>query len=349
MFLFNIIYKILTIFTTHIGTGSFISTVVMVFLGFSFLTNASGYRVRSFFVSKSVFGFIGNSFHEHSRLSTRGGQCSKFASSSSADLDYGTCGQVIPVPILNDNYAYLLVDPTSQKCACVDPAEPEKLLEAAQSRGLKLDTLLCTHHHWDHAGGNEKMAKMVPGIEVVSSSYESIPEVTTALKDGDEFLFGNLKVKALYTPCHTKGHILFYITPANDQASGDPILFSGDTLFVGGCGRFFEGDASQMTRALMEVAAKLPKETKVFCGHEYTLGNLAFAESVEPNNTELLNKLQWAKSQLEQGKYTIPSTIGEELTYNPFMRVDQPSVKSATGAQDPERVMHLLREMKNNF
>ncbi|CAB1118576.1 unnamed protein product [Ectocarpus sp. CCAP 1310/34] len=227
----------------------------------------------------------------------------------------GVCAEVIPVPILSDNYAYLLIDPATKKTACVDPAEPEKVIAAAQARGVEISTLLCTHKHWDHSGGNEAMKQMIPDLEVVSSAYEDgVPAMTLALKDREEYALGSLTVRALHTPCHTRGHVLFFVTSpaagAGEEGDGAaaPLVFSGDTLFVGGCGRFFEGDASQMSNALQGVAASLPGATRVFCGHEYTVSNLQFAKSVEPENSAVLDKLDWSRRVLAKGGYTVPST-----------------------------------------
>jgi len=261
---------------------------------------------------------------------------------------HGTCGTVVTVPIFGDNYAYLLHDPSMGRTAALDPADPEKMLAAADAHGLTIDEVWCTHHHADHAGGNAALAaRLGPGLAVRSTAYDDrIPAVTDKYEDGAEFKFGSLNVKVLYTPCHTRGHVLFYVT----GDTGDPILFSGDTVFVGGCGRFFEGTAAQMTKNLMEVVAKLPSETKIFCSHEYTMGNLAFAKSIEPENSDLLSKIEWSKNQLENEEYTVPSTVGGELAYNPFMRVDMPSVQAAVGAVgDPVKTMAALREGKNNF
>ncbi|CAN0499790.1 unnamed protein product, partial [Ectocarpus sp. 8 AP-2014] len=136
------------------------------------------------------------------------------------------------------------------------------VIAAAQARGVEISTLLCTHKHWDHSGGNEAMKKLIPGLEVVSSAYEEgVPAMTLALKDREEYALGSLTVRALHTPCHTRGHVLFFVTsPAAAAGAGEggdgaaaPLVFSGDTLFVGGCGRFFEGDASQMSNALQGV------------------------------------------------------------------------------------------------
>eukprot|EP00752_Nemacystus_decipiens_P003958 g3624.t1 len=268
----------------------------------------------------------------------------------------GVCAEVIPVPILSDNYAYLLIDPVTKKAACVDPAEPEKVVAAARARGVEITTLLCTHKHWDHSGGNEAMKKLIPGLEVVSSAYEDdVPAMTLALKDREEYSLGSLTVTALHTPCHTRGHVLFFVTSSAQDGEtgggggGAPLVFSGDTLFVGGCGRFFEGDAAQMSTALQGVASKLPPETRVFCGHEYTVSNLQFALSVEPKNTAVSDKLTWSRRILASGGYTVPSTIAQELEHNPFMRVDEEAVRLATGTGDGVDAMKQLREMKNTF
>lgn len=180
------------------------------------------------------------------------------------------CTRVIPVPILSDNFAYLIIDPQSGKAACVDPAEPEKVLAAAKREGIQLSALLCTHKHWDHSGGNEEMARLIPGLDVVTTEFEDIPAATVRLGDDDVYTLGSLSIRALHTPCHTKGHVLFLVTPQDEteirEAKTAPVLFSGDTLFVGGCGRFFEGDGQQMVEALMGRVAKLPPQTLVYCG-----------------------------------------------------------------------------------
>lgn len=200
------------------------------------------------------------------------GTSSPPASSCSTTPALPPCARVIPVPILSDNFAYLVVDPQTGKAACVDPAEPAKVLAAAQREGIKLSTLLCTHKHWDHAGGNEEMVRMLPGLEVVTTKFEDIPAATIRLGDDDVYTLGSLSVRALYTPCHTKGHVLFLVTPQDEADSPGtsptaPVLFSGDTLFVGGCGRFFEGDGAQMVEALMGRVASLSPETLVYCGY----------------------------------------------------------------------------------
>ncbi|CAM9718723.1 unnamed protein product, partial [Chrysoparadoxa australica] len=211
----------------------------------------------------------------------------------------------VPHPPISDNYAYIMVDRGTGKAACVDPAEPEKTLAAAAENSVELSALLCTHKHWDHSGGNTGMKKALPALDVVgSASEEDVPAMTIALQDQGTYNLGGLTVRALHTPCHTRGHVMFYVT----GPEGAPLLFSGDTLFIGGCGRFFEGSAEEMRHALMDVAASLPLDTGVFCGHEYTVSNLMFALSVEPSNQALQDKMKWAHETLAAGGVTIPST-----------------------------------------
>ncbi|CAG5125523.1 unnamed protein product, partial [Candidula unifasciata] len=157
---------------------------------------------------------------------------------------------------------------------------------------------------------------------------------------------GSLNVKCLFTPCHTSGHICYYVTGPSGQ---DPAVFTGDTLFVAGCGKFFEGTPQQMYKALIEILSSLPPQTKVYCGHEYTVNNLKFASTVEPDNPDISARLQLAQKQRSNGEPTIPSTIQDEHLFNPFMRVNVPSVQKHTGESDPVKVMGALRHEKDHF
>ncbi|KAK8961722.1 Hydroxyacylglutathione hydrolase cytoplasmic [Platanthera guangdongensis] len=233
--------------------------------------------------------------------------------------------KIIPVPSLEDNYAYLIVDDITKEAAAVDPVEPEKIISKANEIGANLKLVLTTHHHWDHAGGNEKMKELVPGIKVFGGSLDGVSGCTNMAENWDKLALGSdVNILCLHTPCHTKGHISYFVTNKEEE---EPSVFTGDTLFIAGCGKFFEGSAEDMYQSLCVTLGSLPKSTKVFCGHEYTVKNLKFASSVEPDNVETSQKLQWAQQQRKANLPTIPSTIGEEFDTNPFMRVDLPEVQ----------------------
>ncbi|KAI0564134.1 Hydroxyacylglutathione hydrolase [Gracilaria domingensis] len=251
------------------------------------------------------------------------------------------------VPILSDNFSYLIHDKSTSTAALVDPAEPQKLLQVAEDLHAKVTTSLTTHHHWDHAGGNVQLSKLVPDVEIVGSAYETAEGVTKRLESGrsHQVKGSSLTVSALKTPCHTQGHLCF-VTDTTNKA-----VFTGDTLFIGGCGKFFEGSASDMQTSLNSTLASLHDDTLVFCGHEYTVSNLLFAVSVEPQNQNTVEKLAWAKEQVANGTPTVPSSIGDEKKFNPFMRTDYPFLAKTVGVTDgdPVAVMKALRERKNSF
>lgn len=256
--------------------------------------------------------------------------------------------------MFTDNYGYIFVDRDTNLAGTVDPAEPEAVIKRIESLNVNYQSLLCTHKHNDHAGGNELMKQRFPDLNIIGTKYEHIPAVTAPAGDGDIFTLGNLKIETIYTPCHTKGHVCYLITkenvPGDTTTSGidnTPILFSGDTLFVGGCGRFFEGTATDMLQN-MDRLAQLPPETLVFCAHEYTQSNYNFLYSLDPiNMKEKFDSILHLRSQ---GIPTIPSTIREELRFNLFMRCRDPYVQElAKQPGDPVGTMGTLRGLKNNF
>lgn len=165
------------------------------------------------------------------------------------------------------------------------------MLTAVSDQAVQLKSILTTHHHWDHAGGNEKLVTKSNKALKVYGGDDRIGALTDKVKQNDEIRLGNLTIRCLFTPCHTTGHICYYI----DSPKGQRAVFTGDTLFSGGCGRFFEGDATQMHAALMGQLSKLPDDTNVYCGHEYTLQNLKYANHVEPNNQDVLKKIDNCK------------------------------------------------------
>ncbi|KAK4336878.1 hypothetical protein RND71_043983 [Anisodus tanguticus] len=252
------------------------------------------------------------------------------------------------LPALEDNYMYLLEDTATSQVAVVDPVDADKVIEKVKELNLKLTKVLTTHHHWDHAGGNADLLNKFKETKLeVFGGDERIAGLTKTVKHDDLIKLGNLEIRCIATPCHTSGHICYYVEKPGFNV--DPCVFTGDTLFVGGCGKFFEGTADQMCDALINKLSKLPDKTKVYCGHEYTVGNLKFAKSVEPNNQSVINKLKWAEEQRSKKEPTIPSTIGEEKSYNPFMRVNEESIKKAANHFEMNSIMKNLRQMKNNF
>lgn len=205
--------------------------------------------------------------------------------------------------------------------------------------------MLTTHHHWDHAGGNEKLISKFKSKLDVYGGDDRIGALTNKVTQNDEFKIGDLSVRCLFTPCHTTGHICYYVT----SSEGDQGVFTGDTLFSGGCGRFFEGTADQMYSALIDKLSALPDETKVFCGHEYTLQNLAFAKHVEPDNQDIAKRILWSQEKRASNQPTIPSSIGDEKKINPFMRVNVESVQRHAGQNEGVATMASIRKEKDTF
>jgi len=242
-----------------------------------------------------------------------------------------------------NNYAYLVTDEPTKKSVIIDPANPPEVapeLKSQISAGkIDLTAIVNTHHHWDHAGGNDEMLKQFGKLPVIGGKESQ--SVTKTPAHGEEFKIGDrISVKALHTPCHTQDSICYYMQDGDQR-----VVFTGDTLFIGGCGRFFEGNAAEMHRALNETLASLPDDTKVYPGHEYTKANVKFCMHV--SQTEPIKKLEaFAEANKEtQGKFT----IGDEKLHNVFMRVHDPEVQKVTGKTDPVDVMDALRTMKNNM
>ncbi|RZC17825.1 Hydroxyacylglutathione hydrolase cytoplasmic [Glycine soja] len=173
--------------------------------------------------------------------------------------------KIYHVPCLRDNYSYLIVDKSTKEGAVGDPVEPQKVLEAANSHWVNLKLVLTTHHHGDHAGGNEKIKQLVPGIKVYGSLIDNVIGCTDKVENGDkESLGADIYILCLHTPCHTKGHISYYVTGKEEE---QPAVFTGDTLFIADCGKFFKGTAEQMYQSLCVTLGSLPKPTRVYCGH----------------------------------------------------------------------------------
>ncbi|XP_011494383.1 PREDICTED: hydroxyacylglutathione hydrolase, mitochondrial [Ceratosolen solmsi marchali] len=248
------------------------------------------------------------------------------------------------LPALQDNLMYIIIDKETNTAAVIDPINPNVVINVIKKLKCKLTTALITHHHWDHAGGNKQLKYLIPQLSIYGKD-ERIEGLTCQIDDQHVITLGNLNINCLHTPCHTAGDISYYVT----KEGYNPVLFTGDTLFVGGCGKFFEGTAEDMYNNLIGIFSKLPDETQIYCGHEYTVENLKFGIHVEPDNESSKEKLIWASKQQKQLLYTVPSTIESEKLTNPFMRVCEERVQQFANKSDPIQVMAYLREKKNAF
>jgi hydroxyacylglutathione hydrolase len=248
------------------------------------------------------------------------------------------------VPLLSDNYAYLVFDPAGGEAAVVDPSEAAPVLKALEQTGWKLKHILNTHHHFDHIGGNQALVAAT-GAKIAGPEKDRhrIPGLDTGLSEGDVYRVGTRSLRVLEVPGHTSGHIALVF----DE---DEALFSGDTLFSLGCGRLFEGTAAQMWQSLSKLRA-LPGATRVYCGHEYTQSNCRFALAIEPENPDLRERADEIARLRAAGEPTIPSTIDLENRTNPFLRADRPELQEPNGwaGQAPVEIFAELRRRKDSF
>jgi hydroxyacylglutathione hydrolase len=216
------------------------------------------------------------------------------------------------VPCLKDNYAYLVHPEGADVCAVVDACEAEPIERALDEYGLTLGAILATHHHGDHVGGNDALARRFPGLAVFGSAHDRgrIPAQNRFVEDGEAIEAVGLAFRCLLIPGHTLGAVAYV---------GHGAVFTGDTMFAAGCGRLFEGTPAMMYDSFKKLGA-LPDETLVYFGHEYTAQNLGFAAHVEPNNRNVREKAERVQAMLSRGEFTAPSTLAEERLTNPFMR-----------------------------
>ncbi|MDO8373363.1 MAG: hydroxyacylglutathione hydrolase [Polaromonas sp.] len=280
---------------------------------------------------------------------------------------------LIPIPAFDDNYLWLLHD--GRRAVVVDPGDAQPVLRMLQDRQLQLESILVTHHHPDHTGGVDVLREAT-GAKVFGPARERIPQPFTPLQDGDTVRALDLDFQVMDVPGHTAGHIAFYLAPTLSASrdalppegahpawggpapdglvlDGRPLLFCGDTLFSGGCGRLFEGTPAQMLASLDRLAA-LPGDTRVCCTHEYTMGNLRFALAVEPDNRELIGYHARCAALRDDGEPTLPTSIAQELLINPFLRTRQATVMAAArrfdpAAHDDNTIFAAIRQWKNQF
>ncbi len=255
--------------------------------------------------------------------------------------------ELFPLPAFTDNYIWVLHDRV--RALVVDPGEAEGVERWLQQHHLQLDTILITHHHADHTGGVEAL-RAATGARVVGPAHEPMPEPLERVVSGDVVTALDHRFEVIEVPGHTAGHIAFYCA----EMDGAPLLFCGDTLFSGGCGRLFEGSPAQMFDSLRRLSA-LPDNTRVCCTHEYTLSNLAFAQAVEPGNADLTRYTAHCEQQRHQNFPTLPSSIGMEKRINPFLRTHMPEVQQAASRHEPAAptdavgVFATLRQWKNTY
>lgn len=254
---------------------------------------------------------------------------------------------LLAVRAFADNYIWMLHD--GRDALVVDPGEAPPVFAALESHGLRLAAILVTHHHADHTGGVPELAAATKAA-VFAPAREGLPGMeATRLRDGDRCRALGVEFQVIDVPGHTAGHIAFWGTPPGDA----PLLFCGDTLFSAGCGRLFEGTAAQMLASLDRLAA-LPGDTRVCCGHEYTLSNLRFAQAVEPGNAAVARHTQQCQALRARDEPTLPSPIAIERDINPFLRTRQPAVRAAAqkfdpSARDEAEVFAAVRQWKNEF
>ncbi len=256
--------------------------------------------------------------------------------------------QIEILTLFEDNYVYLLFEPGTGTSGVVDPGAAEPVLARLAELGRGLDWILLTHHHADHSGGIPVLRRET-GARVVLSKKDvgRVPAIDMAVDvevgEGDRLAFGDVSFEVLDVPGHTRGHVAFWFP-------GEEAVFVGDTLFVLGCGRLFEGTPEEMWRSLSKLAA-LPPATRVYCGHEYTLANARFALAVDPDNPRLRERTAHYEALRAEGRPTVPTTVATELETNPFLRPHDPAIRRALGlegASDVE-VFAELRRRKDGF
>lgn len=232
--------------------------------------------------------------------------------------------QLHQIPVLRDNYVYLARDPVSGACAAVDPSVADPVLAALNGLGWRLTHILNTHHHQDHVGGNLAL-KAATRCTIIGHSRDAsrIPGIERGVAEGDEVAIGAQTARVIEVYGHTRGHIAYWFSQSH-------ALFCGDTLFSLGCGRLFEGKAEEMWASLLKLRA-LPDDTRVYCAHEYTAGNAAFALTIDAANPALIKRAAEVRDLRARGLPTVPSTIGAERAANPFLRADDARIKQAIG------------------
>jgi len=253
--------------------------------------------------------------------------------------------EIIQLPVLTDNYIYVLTCKETGMTGVVDPASADPVIAYLVTQGKKLDCIFNTHHHGDHIGGNKKLLERYPDCEIIAPKSETkrIPDIDVPVIEGDSLRLGTCRVKVLGVPGHTTGHVAYWFEKQN-------ALFCGDALFSLGCGRMFEGTPEQMWDSLKKIRS-LPDETHIYCAHEYTEANAEFAVTIETTNPLLQRYQGKIQKMREKQEPTVPSVLAIEKVLNPFLRCDHPEVKAAVGLENASaaEVFAEIRTRKDNF
>ncbi|MEQ1544478.1 hydroxyacylglutathione hydrolase [Methyloglobulus sp.] len=252
--------------------------------------------------------------------------------------------EIITLPVLTDNYIYLIHDPVSRETAAIDPALSQPVLDILEKNGWQLTCIWNTHHHSDHIDGNFQLKQKTDcKIIAAKADWDRIPGIDQGVDEGDVIALGQHNASVIATPGHTRAHVVYHFAEDN-------ILFCGDTLFVMGCGRLFEGTAEQLWHSLQKLKA-LPKSTKVYCTHEYTQTNGRFALTVEPENQQLQQRMIEVNRLRTNNQPTVPTTIAEELATNPFFREDSVDLQKTIGISSGKSVeiFAKIRRLKDGF
>jgi hydroxyacylglutathione hydrolase len=256
--------------------------------------------------------------------------------------------EIIRIPVLSDNYIFLMLDLGRKIAAVVDPAEAAPVLAELARQQVRLVTIFNTHHHGDHVGGNQELIAAFPDVRVYGGAEDRgrIPGQQVYLVDGDRVEFGDLIGEVFFIPGHTRAHIAYYFPPVQSDEAGD--LFCGDTIFAGGCGRLFEGTPAQMVGSMTKLR-QLPDNTRIWCAHEYTLSNLKFAITVDPDNQELQQRLIDVTAARQALIPTVPTSLGIEKRTNPFLRWDTAALQTSAASHDPIETFARIRGRKDQF
>lgn len=256
---------------------------------------------------------------------------------------------ITPINAFSDNYIWMIASADGNEAFLVDPGDGKAAQDALDKAGLRLAGVLITHHHPDHVGGLDALLSKT-NVPVYGPNNPAISQINQRVNEGDRLTVFGVEFAVMEVPGHTLDHIAYYSADAGQT----PVLFSGDTLFAGGCGRIFEGDPAMMCQSLLSLC-NLPESTLIYCAHEYTLGNLDFALAVEPENKQLSERIEFDQQRRNNNTPTVPSTLAMELATNPFLRCDQADVITAVqdrlsqGAKEQKHVFAAVRAWKDNF